>query len=47
MKHDQEKVVIAIRGNIAYKLWYMEEGIKLELSLSYTHEPNSRSKRVG
>jgi hypothetical protein len=25
----------------------VKEGIKLELSLSYTHEPNSGSERVG
>jgi hypothetical protein len=47
MKHDQEKAVIAIRGNIAYKHWYVKEGIELEFSLSYTHEPNGRSERAG
>jgi hypothetical protein len=47
MKHDQEKAVIAIRGNIAYELWCVEEGIELELSPSYTHEPNGGSERAG
>jgi hypothetical protein len=39
-------VVIAIRGNTAYELWYTEEGIELELSPSYTHEPNGGSERA-
>jgi hypothetical protein len=47
MKHDQEKAVIAIRGNTAYELWCAEEGIELELSPSHTHEPNGGSERAG
>ena len=47
MKHDQEKAVIAIRGNTAYERWCAEEGIELELSPSHTHEPNGGSERAG
>jgi hypothetical protein len=47
MKHDQEKAVIAIRGNTAYEHWCAEEGIELELSPSHTHEPNGGSERAG
>ena len=47
MKYDQEKAVIAIRGNTVYEYWCAEEGIELELSPSYTHEPNGGSERAG
>ena len=47
MKYDQEKAVIAIRGNTVYEYWCAEEGIELELSPSHTHESNSGSERAG
>jgi hypothetical protein len=47
LKHDQEKGVIGINGWTKYELWAKEEGIDLELSPSFTHEPNGASERAG
>ena len=47
MKYNQEKAIIAIRGNTTYERWCTEEDIELELSPSHTHEPNSGSERAG
>lgn len=46
-KHNQEKGVIAINGTTLYERWLQEEGIELELSPSYTHEPVGGSERAG
>jgi hypothetical protein len=36
--------MIALKGVLNYKIRAEEEGIELELALTYTHEPNGGSK---
>ena len=47
LKHDGEKGVIAIQGMTEYQRWAQEEGIELQLSPPYTHEPNGGPERAG
>lgn len=47
MKHDHEKAIIGARGSTLYEHWCAEEGIELELSPTYTHEPNGGAERAG
>jgi hypothetical protein len=47
LKHDNERAVIAVNGDSQYELWAKEEGIELELSPTYTHEPNGLAERAG
>jgi hypothetical protein len=47
LKHDGDKSVIAIKGKSQYQLWAKDEGIDLEITPSYTHEPNGAPKRAG
>jgi hypothetical protein len=38
--------VVPIQGRLAYENWAAEEGIEIELTLSYTHEPNGGSEQA-
>ena len=47
LKHDEEKGVIAIRGMTEYERWADSEGIEIQTSPPYAHEPNGGPKRAG
>jgi len=49
IKHDNEKAVISINllGSTTYQRWVEQEGIDLELTPSYTHEPNGGIEKAG
>ena len=47
LKHDGEKGVIAIQGMTEYQRWAHDEGIEVQLSPPYTHEPNGGPERAG
>jgi hypothetical protein len=47
LRHDGDKSVIAINGKSQYQLWAEQEGIDLEVTPSYTHEPNGAAERAG
>jgi hypothetical protein len=38
--------VVLIQGRLAYENWAAEEGIEIELTLSYTHKLNGGSERA-
>ena len=47
IRHDNDRAVIPPSGESAYQLWAHDEGIDLELTPSYTHEPNGGAERAG
>ena len=47
LKHDGEKGVIAIQGMTEYQRWAENEGIEIQISPAYTHEPNGGPERAG
>jgi hypothetical protein len=47
IKHDNDTSVIYWEGSIEYTSWVKDEGIELELSLTYTHESNGLIERAG
>ena len=47
LKHDQDTLVIVIQGLTQYKYQVEEEGIDLELTLSYTYKLIGSIKKVG
>ena len=47
IKHDNDKSVIPINGTSGYQAWADTMGIELELSPTYTHEPNGGAERAG
>jgi len=46
IKHDNDTSVIHWKRSIKYMSWAKDEGIELELSLTYTHKSNGLIKRV-
>jgi hypothetical protein len=47
IKHDNDTSVIYWEGATEYMRWAKDEGIELELSLTYTHESNRLIERAG
>ena len=47
IKYNNNRLVIIINREIAYKLQVKEESIKLKLSLTYTYKPNRGTKYTG
>ena len=46
IKYNNNRLVIIINREIAYKLWVKEESIKLKLSLTYTYKPSRGTKYI-
>lgn len=47
VRQDNEKAVISEHGSTDYTEWCAREGIELELTPTYTHEPNGGGERAG
>lgn len=47
IRQDRDTSVVSEHGSTTYEAWCAREGIELELTPSYTHEPNGGSERAG
>ncbi|CCE34829.1 related to retrotransposon HobS hobase [Claviceps purpurea 20.1] len=45
-KSDNERAVISEKGDTIFQTWARQEGIDLELTPAYTHEPNGNAERA-
>lgn len=47
IRQDRDTSVISAHGTTDYEAWCAREGIEIELTPSYTHEPNGGGERAG